>query len=126
MPHRVRNAGRGITLEVRRDSSFTAGVALDRLVRDAIATEKDMEIRTAKDAEEAYKSFDDWKYADREAAWKWMFEQGQMAEREACAVALEMLGFDEAAAVVRARGNTQRSNAEIRSRTVVRMRISSH
>ena len=36
------------------------------------------------------------------------------AEREECAVALGMLGFDEAAAVVRARGNTQRSNAEVR------------
>ncbi len=44
-----------------------------------------MKIKTAQDAAEAYKSFDDWRYADREAAWKWMFEQGQMAAREACA-----------------------------------------
>lgn len=36
-----------------------------------------MEIITAKDAELAYKSLDDWQYADREAAWKWMFERGQ-------------------------------------------------
>lgn len=35
-----------------------------------------MEIRTAEEASEAYKTYDDWQYADREAAWKWMFERG--------------------------------------------------
>ena len=34
------------------------------------------------------------------------------SEREACAVASEMLGFDEAAAAMRARVNPQRSNAK--------------
>ena len=48
-----------------------------------------MEIKTAADAAEAYKSFDDWQYADREAAWKWMFEQGQAAERERICVAIK-------------------------------------
>ena len=48
-----------------------------------------MEIKTAQDAVEAYKSFDGWEYADREAAWKWMFEQGRLAEREACAKVCE-------------------------------------
>ena len=38
-----------------------------------------MDIKTADDAIEAYKSLGDWKYADREAAWKWMFEQGRKA-----------------------------------------------
>ena len=38
-----------------------------------------MQIETAADAIEAYKSFDGWQYADREAAWKWMFEAGQCA-----------------------------------------------
>lgn len=36
-----------------------------------------MDIETAEDAIEAYKAMGDWKYADREAAWKWMFEQGR-------------------------------------------------
>ena len=35
-----------------------------------------MEIRTAEEATEEYKSYDEWQYADREAAWKWMFERG--------------------------------------------------
>lgn len=35
-----------------------------------------MEIRTAEEAAEEYKTYDDWQYADREAAWKWMFERG--------------------------------------------------
>ncbi len=44
-----------------------------------------MQIETAEDAAEAYKSFDGWQYADREATWKWMFEYGRIAgvaERE--------------------------------------------
>lgn len=52
-----------------------------------------MEILTAKEAEEVYKSYDEWQYADREAAWKWMFERGVeagvKAEREACAKVCE-------------------------------------
>ena len=43
-----------------------------------------MTIETADEAAEAFKSFDDWQYADREAVWEWMFEQGRIAEREAC------------------------------------------
>jgi len=35
-----------------------------------------MEIRTAAEAAEIFKTYDDWQYADREAAWKWMFERG--------------------------------------------------
>lgn len=42
----------------------------------------DMNIKTANDAVEAYKSLGDWQYADREAAWKWMFEQGRKAAEE--------------------------------------------
>lgn len=41
-----------------------------------------MRIMTAEEAAEAYMSFDDWKYADREASWKWMFERGQESQRE--------------------------------------------
>lgn len=48
-----------------------------------------MEINTAEDAAEAYKSLGDWQYADREAAWKWMFEQGRLAERKKWRSALE-------------------------------------
>jgi len=48
---------------------------------------------TFEEAVEEYKSFDDWKYADREAAWKWMYERGResatLAEREACAKVCE-------------------------------------
>lgn len=36
-----------------------------------------MEIVTAEDAVEAYKSLGEWQYADREATWKWMFNQGK-------------------------------------------------
>jgi len=35
-----------------------------------------MEIRTAEEAADEYKSYDAWQYADREAAWKWMFDRG--------------------------------------------------
>jgi hypothetical protein len=48
-----------------------------------------MQIETADDAAEAYKSFDDWQYADREAAWKWMFEQGRMVGTKASAKACD-------------------------------------
>lgn len=44
-----------------------------------------MKIETAQEAIETYKSFDDWRYADREAAWKWMFEQGWNAALEKAA-----------------------------------------
>ena len=36
-----------------------------------------MGIETAIDAIETYKSLGDWRYADKEAAWKWMFEVGR-------------------------------------------------
>ena len=36
-----------------------------------------MGIETANDAIETYKSLGDWRYADKEAAWRWMFEAGQ-------------------------------------------------
>ena len=38
-----------------------------------------MKIETEKDAIEAWKSNDGWQFTDREAAWKWFFEQGQKA-----------------------------------------------
>lgn len=50
-----------------------------------------MKIETVEDAVEAYKSLGNWQYADREAAWKWMFEQGRIAEREACAAACDAM-----------------------------------
>lgn len=74
----------------------------------------DMKIETAEDAVDAYKSLGDWQYADREAVWKWMFKQGQIAEREACAKVCEELRVphgngdpdgDECAAAIRARSN---------------------
>lgn len=40
-----------------------------------------MEIKTAQDAIEVWQMHDGWQFADREAAWKWMFEQGRIAER---------------------------------------------
>ena len=43
-----------------------------------------MIIKTAKDAEEIYKSFDEWMLADREAAWKWMFDRGMLAGIDTC------------------------------------------
>ncbi len=50
-------------------------------------------IRLAKEAEEELKSFDDWRFADREALWFWMFERGVQigaaAEREECAKVCE-------------------------------------
>lgn len=54
-----------------------------------------MKIETADEAIEAFMSLGEWQYADREAAWKWMFEQGQLAEREACAVTAWMTGINE-------------------------------
>lgn len=36
-----------------------------------------MGIETAIDAIETYKSLGDWRYADKEAVWKWMFEAGR-------------------------------------------------
>ena len=36
-------------------------------------------ILTAADAVEAYKSNDGWEFADREAAWRWMFDRGHDA-----------------------------------------------
>lgn len=48
-----------------------------------------MQIETADEAVEAYKSLGEWEYADREAAWRWMFEQGRISEREACAKVCE-------------------------------------
>jgi len=41
-----------------------------------------MNIETAEDAIDAYKALGDWQYADREAAWRWMFEQGRKAAAE--------------------------------------------
>lgn len=38
---------------------------------------------TFEDAVEEYKTLGDWQYADREAAWKWMYECGAQAERNA-------------------------------------------
>ena len=55
-----------------------------------------MIIETAQDAIEAYKCHDEWEYADREAAWKWMFEAGQKAEREACAMVADDWQLDDA------------------------------
>ena len=43
-----------------------------------------MQIQTVEDAIEAYTAQDAWQFADREAAWKWMFEAGQKAERNEC------------------------------------------
>lgn len=34
---------------------------------------------TAEEAIDAWKSLGDWQFADREAAWRWMFEQGRKA-----------------------------------------------
>jgi|GEM_PF-2433475 len=41
-----------------------------------------MVINTAAEAIDAWKSLGDWEYADREAAWRWMFEQGRKAAAE--------------------------------------------
>lgn len=38
-----------------------------------------MRITNAKEAIDAYKLHDDWRFADREAAWQWMFERGREA-----------------------------------------------
>lgn len=73
-------------------------------------------VRLAKEAEEELKSFDDWRFADREALWFWMFERGVQigatAEREECAKVCEehLTGGsfrlrETLAAAIRARGN---------------------
>ena len=58
-----------------------------------------MNIETAEDAIEAWKTHDGWEFADREAAWKWMFAQGRQAgrldEREECALLCEWLAKDD-------------------------------
>lgn len=38
---------------------------------------------TVEEAIDAWKSLGDWKYADREAAWRWMFEHGRKAAEAA-------------------------------------------
>lgn len=43
-----------------------------------------MKIETAEDAIEAYTAQDAWQFADRVAAWKWMFDAGRIAERREC------------------------------------------
>ena len=43
-----------------------------------------MRIETVDDAIEAYTAQDAWKFADRESAWKWMFEAGRKAGRDEC------------------------------------------
>ena len=43
-----------------------------------------MKIETVDDAIEAYTAEDAWRFADREAAWKWTFEAGWKAARNEC------------------------------------------
>ena len=79
-----------------------------------------MKIETAEDAIDAYKSLGEWEYADREAAWKWMFEQGRISEREACAKACHSIAVDNRVHALATRGAFDcekaikaRSNAEV-------------
>ena len=72
---------------VRWSGLFGGNVNTSRGPASSIGTphkETSMQIQTVEDAIEAYTAQDAWQFADREAAWKWMFEAGQKAERNEC------------------------------------------
>ena len=49
-----------------------------------IDKETGMKIQTVEDVIEAYTAQDAWQFADRQAAWAWMFEQGRKAGMNEC------------------------------------------
>jgi len=51
-----------------------------------------MEINTAEEAIEVWQMNDGWEFADREAAWKWMFEQGKKTAADEIARLRNTLG----------------------------------